>query len=214
MSFDMYYEEPSALTARDNHHIARIEQDQRRHKRISIHCLGRFMRSDKAEYPCKLLDISIGGAAMLSAQPVEVGEHVVAYFEEIGRIDGAVVRKIDGGFAMQIQATAHRREKLAAQLTWLINRKVLGIPEARRHERLAPAKVENLLIFSDGQQFPCQILDISISGASITASVVPPIGTELHLGRLRAKVVRHHDQGIGLMFLDVQNPSAITRHFA
>jgi PilZ domain len=191
----------------------RPEVNLRRHKRIAIHCLGRFMRADKAEYPCKLLNVSVGGAAMETHQQVAMGEHVVAYFEEIGRIDGAVVRLIDAGFAMQIQATQHRREKLAAQLTWLANRKVLGIPEARRHERQMPTKTESFLGLPDGQQIPCIILDISISGASVSAEVLPPIGMDVTLGRMRAKVVRHHDNGAGLQFLDIQNPTALKKHF-
>jgi PilZ domain len=191
----------------------RAEVNLRRHRRIAIHCQGRYMRADKAEYPCKLLNVSVGGAAMEASQPVAIGEHVVAYFEEIGRIDGAVVRLIDNGFAMQIQATQHRREKLAAQLTWLANRKVLGIPEARRHDRQMPSKTESFLGLADGQQIPCVILDISISGASVSAELLPPIGMALTLGRLRAKVVRHHDNGVGLQFLDIQNPQALKKHF-
>ena len=47
-----------------------------------------------------------------------------------------MVREFDGGFAFKIQATQHRREKLAAQLTWLANRSELGDIEERVHERL------------------------------------------------------------------------------
>ncbi len=215
MSMQYLDGEPASLTglAGSLEGYARIEPDRRRHKRIAIHCLGRFMRADKAEYPCKLIDISIGGAAMETAQEVRAGEHMVAYFEEIGRIDGAVNRLIHGGFAMQIQATAHRREKLAAQLTWLANRKALGIPEARRHERVLPTQAESFLVLSNGQQIACQILDVSISGASVSAAFLPPVGMEVLLGRLRAKVMRHHEQGIGLQFLDIQNPIALKRPF-
>jgi hypothetical protein len=187
--------------------------DRRRHKRVEMHCLGRFMRTDKAEYPCKLVDVSVGGAALHSPQAVSLGEHVIAYFDEIGRIDGPVVRLIDGGFAMQIQATQHRREKMAAQLTWLINRKVLGIPEARRHDRVVPKQMDSVLQFADGTQIEVRILDVSISGASVAIDPLPPIGTELLLGRLRARVARHHDQGVALQFLDIQNPLALRKHF-
>ena len=187
--------------------------DRRRHKRIEIQCLGRFMRADRTEYPCKLQDVSVGGAAMLTPQDVEVGEHVIAYFDEIGRIDGPVARLIDGGFAMQIQATQHRREKLAAQLTWLSNRKILGIPDARRHDRIVPKNTDISLVFNDGGQLPCRIIDVSISGASLYTDQIPPIGTMVMMGKLRAKVVRHHEQGIGLQFMDIQHPLALRKHF-
>lgn len=187
--------------------------ERRRHKRIEIQCLGRFMRQDRTEYPCKLQDISVGGAAMLTPQEVEVGEHVVAYFDEIGRIDGPVVRLLDGGFAMQIQATQHRREKLVAQLTWLSNRKILGIPDARRHDRIVPKNIDIVIVLDDGTQIPSRILDVSISGASLFTASQPPIGTMVTMGKLRAKVVRHHDQGIGLQFTDIQHPLALRKHF-
>jgi hypothetical protein len=193
---------------------ARIRADLRRYKRVEISCLGRFMRADKSEHTCRLLNISVGDAAMVCSEPVEVGEPIIAYFDEIGRIEGPVVRLLpSGGFAMLFNSTTHRREKLAAQLTWLLNRASLGIPEARRHERSEPANVKSSLTLPNGTQVPCHIIDVSISGAAVAVQARPPIGTEVVLGRLRAKVVRHHEEGVGLRFLDIQNPTALRRHF-
>ncbi|MEZ5773860.1 MAG: PilZ domain-containing protein [Hyphomicrobiaceae bacterium] len=193
--------------------LERTPSERRRHKRIPLLCLGRFMRADKTEHTCKLINVSVGGAALQTEETLELGEHIIAYFDEIGRIDGPVVRFIDGGFAIQIQATQHRREKLAAQLTWLINRRALGIPEARRHDRMSTENVASSMTLSDGRQVACRMLDISISGASVATAARPPLGSEILVGRLRAKVMRHHDQGIGVQFLDIQNPSALRRHF-
>ena len=43
--------------------------------------------------------------------------------------------------------------------------------------------------------------------------VVPEIGIEVVLGKLRARIVRHHPQGFGVQFIDIQNPIAPRRHF-
>jgi len=197
--------------------LAELRTDRRRHKRVELHCLGRFMRSDKAEYPCRLHDVSVGGAGIQASQAVTIGEHVIAYFDEIGRIDGLVTRLFHGGFAMHIQATQHRREKLAAQLTWLINRKALGIPESRRHDRIVPKNMDSVLTLLDGTRVPVRMLDVSISGASVAFSEVYegglPLGTEVVLGRLRAKVARVHEQGLALQFIDIQHPMALRKHF-
>jgi PilZ domain len=209
-AFDMTsseIEEAVATSAGD------LQADRRRFKRVELHSLGRFMRADKEEYPCRLKDISVGGAAIVSPQPVALGEHVIAYFDEIGRIDGPVVRLVNGGFAMQILATIHRREKLAAQLTWLINRKALGIPEARRHDRIVPKNMASVLTLPDGKQIPVRMLDVSISGASVAFEGGLPLGTEVLLGRLRARVARSHDQGVALQFIDIQHPLALRKHF-
>ena len=63
---------------------------------------------------------------------------MVAYIDHIGRIEGKIVRAFDGGFAMSINATARKRDKLAAKLTWLANRHELNLPEDRRHDRVTP----------------------------------------------------------------------------
>jgi len=192
---------------------ARIEPDRRRHKRVSVTLLGRFMRANKQEYPCKLHDISVGGAALMSPVAVPEGERVVAYFDLIGGIEGSVVRCFEGGFAIRFSATQHKREKLAAQLTWLINRDELSGLNERRHERTSPRNATSSLRLTEGLVIACQVLDVSISGASVGTEARPAIGSEVMLGKLRGKVVRHHGQGIGLQFLDIQNPAALRRYF-
>lgn len=193
--------------------LSRIVADRRRHKRLAVTMLGRFMRENKQEFPCKLHDISVGGAAIMSPVTVEMGERVVAYFEHVGGIEGVVTREFEGGFAFKINATQHKREKLAAQLTWLANRTELGDVEERRHERIAPTDGTSSLQLAEGIVLTCRVLDVSISGASIATPARPEMGTEVVLGKLRARVVRHHADGFGVRFLDIQNPTALRRYF-
>lgn len=205
---------PSAsLSHRAQTIASRITPDRRRHKRVSLTLLGRFMRANRQEYPCKLCDISVGGAAMMSPVNVEIGEKIIAYFDNIGGLEGEVVRNFEGGFAVAFTATQHRREKLAAQLTWLINHgKVAGLEE-RRHERIVPKNGSSSLSIGDNDPIPVQVLDVSISGASIAIEPRPPVGTDVMLSKLRGRVVRHHEQGIGIEFLDIQAPTALRRYF-
>ena len=39
------------------------------------------------------------------------------------------------------------------------------------------------------------------------------IGQTVTLGKLRARVVRHHDNGIAVEFVDIQNPQALRKYF-
>ena len=194
---------------------ARIVSDRRRHKRVHVNLLGRFMRGDRQEYPCKLYDISIGGAAMLTPVAVEKGERIVAYFDQIGRLEGCVMREFDGGFAIDIQASPHKREKLCAILTWLVNRAEMPDADIRRsgHERIIPKNEIGALKLEEGVVVPCQVIDVSISGASIRTDARPVIGQPVTLGKLRARVVRHHEYGVALEFVDIQNPQALRKYF-
>jgi len=199
-----------ANTPREAPHLV---ADRRRHKRVNVTLLGRFMRSNKQEYPCKLIDISVGGAAMMSPVAVDIDERIVAYFDHIGGIEGTVARSFEGGFAIRLSVTAHKREKLAAQLTWLINRSAHLAADDRLHNRNLSRNEQSSLQLDDGIVISCRVTDISISGASIETQARPEIGREVTLGKLRARVTRHHAGGIAVQFLDIQNPAALRRYF-
>ncbi len=202
-----------ANAARSVQKIPPIAPDRRRHRRVSVRLFGRFMLEDKQEYPCQVIDISAGGVALIAPVPCEVGQHVVAYLDNIGRVEGEIVRLIEGGFAMRISATLRKREKIVNLLTWLINQKSLGLAEDRRHERITPTNAVARLMLPDGTAVECRVLDISLSGASVALADRPDMGTFVTLGRMQGEVVRHHEQGIGIRFTDVQDQAALARHF-
>ena len=105
---------------------------------MKVHLLGRYMLPDRREFPCQIINMSPGGLALLAPGIGNVGDRVIAYLDHIGRVEGKITRIIDNGFAMTVGATARKRDKLAAQLTWLANRDILNLPEDRRHDRIIP----------------------------------------------------------------------------
>lgn len=192
---------------------SRVTPDRRRHKRVAVALLGRFMLANKQEYPCKLVDVSVGGAAMMSPVDVAEGERIVAYFDQIGGLEGTVTRVFEGGFAMALIATQHKREKLAAQLMLIINTEGNAAVSDRRHQRMIPREPKSNLQLADGTIAACEVLDVSISGASIATPMRPVMGDEVVLGKLRGRVVRHHERGFAIEFMDIQNPTALRRYF-
>ena len=187
--------------------------DRRRHQRLWISLLGRFMRADKHEYPCQLINISPGGAALRTPSIAEMGERIVVYIDRIGRIEGQVVRFIEGGFAIKLSATPHKRDRLADQLTWLANHEKLALPDERRFERFPPRVQLATLRTEDGRSFQVRVLDISLGGALVDSKVRLPVGSIVHVGRLQARVVRHTQVGIGVAFVDKQSEDSLSRQF-
>jgi hypothetical protein len=190
-----------------------LSDERRRHQRVKVALLGRYMLSSRREYPCQTLDMSPGGLALLAPVPAQPGERVVAYLDHIGRVEGVMIRPVANGFAMTVTATVRKRDKLAAQLTWLANRNILGLPEDRRHERVVPKNSRAVLILEDGSEHDCRIIDVSLSGAAVTVPTRPPIGAPVTLGRTSAHVVRHLDNGLAIEFSRMQNIEALQDQF-
>ncbi len=187
--------------------------DRRRHQRVKVNILGRYMLENKHEYPCQVINMSPGGVAMIAPVMGHENERVVAYLDYIGRIEGRVVRPIVGGFAMTIEATPRKRDKLAAQLTWLANRHVLNLPEDRRHDRFVPKNPFSVIVTPEGIEYNCRIIDLSLSGAALSMVGKPPIGTPVRLGQVRSQVVRHFEDGIAVEFTTLHTRESLMHHF-
>jgi hypothetical protein len=181
-------------------HAIPAPQERRRYRRVKLTVLGRYMLEDRREFPCQTIDISPGGVGLVAPVQGEIGSRVIVYLEHVGRIEGTVVRKLENGFAMTIVAPQRKQDKLAAQLTWLVNRQAFGLPEDRRHERIELMNTKSTIIFADGRRLPTIVVDCSISGAALDCGEMIPLGTEITVGRREAKVVRHFNGGIAVEF--------------
>ena len=184
-------------------------QERRRHQRVRVNLLGRYMLPDRREFPCQVINMSPGGMALIAPVNGQVGERVIAYVDHLGRLEGAVARHIENGFAMTISATARKRDKLAAQLTWLANRSILNLPEDRRHGRIVPRNPSAHLIMPSGVNVGVRIIDISLSGAGVATQHRPEIGSAVTLGRITGRVVRHLEDGFAMEFTRLQHPDSL-----
>src|SRR3954451_9172501 len=178
--------------------------ERRRFQRVKGHLLGRYMLPDRREFPCQIINMSPGGLALLAPGIGNVGDRVIAYLDHIGRVEGKITRIIDNGFAMTVGATARKRDKLAAQLTWLANREILNLPEDRRHDRILPRHPIAMLTLEDGPKMTCRIIDRSLSGAAIAGKIRPPLQSHVLLGKVQAQVVRNLEDGFALEFVHQQ----------
>jgi hypothetical protein len=183
-----------------------LSEDRRRHQRVKVNLLGRYMLADRREFPCQVINMSPGGMALIAPVGGTIGERVIAYVDHLGRLEGKIARLFQNGFAMTISATARKRDKLAAQLTWLANRNILALPEDRRHGRIVPRNPVGRLVMPNGVNLTCRIIDVSESGAGIASNERPPIGALVTLGKVQGRVVRHLEDGFAIEFTRLLHP--------
>lgn len=108
------------------HRAAPPEPERRRHVRVALALRGRYMLPNGGEYACVTRDLSRMGMA-ISGHPVgAVGERVVAYLEELGRIEGRVVRRSEDWFAIELVGTPQKLEKLEEKIDAIVRRASTG----------------------------------------------------------------------------------------
>jgi hypothetical protein len=183
-----------------------LSEDRRRFQRVRVNLLGRYMLADRREFPCQVVNMSPGGMALIAPVSGQPGERVIAYVDHLGRLEGHIARLFQNGFAMTISATTRKRDKLAAQLTWIANRHILDLPEDRRHGRIVPRNPVARLIMPNGVNLTCRVIDMSQSGAGIATDQRPPIGALVTLGKVQGRVVRHLEDGFAVEFTRLQHP--------
>ena len=188
-----------------------LADERRRHQRVKVNLLGRYMLADYREFPCQVIDMSPGGMAVVAPVVGVPGERVIAYVDHLGRLEGKIARLLENGFAMSISATSRKRDKLAAQLTWLANRQILNLPEDRRHGRFVPRITAARLILQNGTNVTCRIIDLSASGAAVAIApdLLPPVGSPVTIGKTPGRVVRHIENGFAIEFQRLQHPDFI-----
>jgi hypothetical protein len=188
-----------------------LAEERRRHQRVKVNLLGRYMLADRREFPCQVVNMSPGGIAIVAPVSGNPGERVIAYVDHLGRLEGKIARALDNGFAMTIEATLRKRDKLAAQLTWLANRHILKLPEDRRHGRFIPHKAMARLILPSGNNVTCRVIDLSESGAAIAISpeLRPVVGAVVTVGKAMGRVVRHIEDGFAIEFTRLQHSDFI-----
>jgi hypothetical protein len=193
-----------------------LSEERRRHQRVKVNLLGRYMLADRREFPCQVVNMSPGGIAIVAPVAGNPGERVIAYVDHLGRLEGKIARLLDNGFAMTIEATLRKRDKLAAQLTWLANRHILNLPEDRRHGRFIPRKAMARLILPNGNNVTCRVIDLSESGAAIAISpeLRPAVGAMVTVGKAQGRVVRHIEDGFAIEFTRLQHHDFIEENVA
>jgi hypothetical protein len=162
-------------------------------------------RGKRREFACRTTRMS--PFRMLVSAPVsgKAGERVVSYFGDFGALDGWIADIVTGGFLVDLEADERLRKRLASKLSWLEKKqKNPSLIEARGNGRIIPRNPHSTMIFADGTYRNCFIIDMSISGAAVSADIQPELGMPLAVGSCVGRVVRQLREGFAVKFIDAQ----------
>jgi len=188
--------------------VAKARAERRRYKRVPVSLSGRlFVPAENREAHCKIADMSPGGARITCDVIPPQGAQVVVYIDGFGRFEGIVARPDTDAFGIQFNCSQHKRERVAEQLTLYLNGGNLDESSLRRHDR-APTKGLARFTRANGDVVNCEVLDLSLSGVSLSTDVRPPVGEFVLIGQMAGRVARHHETGIGIEFVAQEKPAA------
>ena len=131
----------------------------------------RDLQGNRREFACRTTRIS--PFQMLVAAPVvgPIGERVITFFGELGKLDGWISDVVENGFLVDIALTKKVRERLAKKLVWLEKKQKEAVVDVRGQQRVAPENPHTNLIFGDGTTVSCFVIDVSPSGAAVSADI-------------------------------------------
>jgi hypothetical protein len=177
--------------------------------------MGRYALESRMVLPgpqifaCRLQSISPRHVVAAAPVPGAVGERITANFEPFGTIRGVVGRHIDDGFVMNIECDDDDRRKLASKIDWYKKRTFAGVGDKRQHRRFMPREPRSAIVLASGEVLPCLVIDVSASGAAVSADHSPEIGEPLAIGRVVARVVRMLEVGFAVQFASMQDQETV-----
>jgi hypothetical protein len=173
--------------------------DRRRFRRVSVSLPGRYMLEDGSEYPCICTDISVGGVRLSAAHAGPWGSRVIAYISGVGRIEGYIVRRAPGWFALENRITLRKGERVQERIALIAESEHAESAQRRAFSRDSDSR-QAYLTTHDGRRHVAEITDITREGAAVLTEAQPEIDERVRLESRRARVVRLFPGGLSLQF--------------
>ena len=160
-------------------------------------------------FACRIQRLSPQKVLMAAPVSGEIDDWVVAQFNELGRLRGQIQRRLGFGFVMSLDLDDEARRRMADKIVWLQRLKNYSVVEARRHTRIVPQSPESTLVLPNANLVPCFVIDVSSSGAAVSADIEVAIGMPLALGTVVGRVIRLLNPGFAIEFIEVIKPDEI-----
>ncbi len=169
--------------------------ERRRFRRTRLNLRGRCLLSDGREHPCETIDVSVTGLAINAYVVAELGERVVAYIDQLGRLEGVVTRRGNGWFAIDAKISSSRIDRLAQKLAALSGDGDIANSSAPASQT-RPAELRTEF----GQTFAVRLCDQTRFGVRVLADFKLLPGAHVTIDQRPAVVARDTDQGFVVDF--------------
>ena len=192
------------------HDAAQAERaDQREHERSCVALHGSlFVPAEELTMDCTVVDLSAGGAGVRCEEAPPLSTFVILAIDGFGQFEAVTVRFVRGVLGLRFQCSSAKCRRLIERLNLCISQGMTT--RGQRREQKGRSKAASLhFIRPNGDEVPCEVLEISGEGISLKANDRPSLNELIQFNGMFGRVVRHHEQGFSVKLIATDNVRAI-----
>ncbi len=178
--------------------------------------VGCYVLSSREKYEggprvfgCRSRSISSRMAVLQAPVPGAVGETVGLKLDTLGLLKASIQRLTDDGFVVELLLDDADRATLLARIGWLKRHHAQAATERRQSKRWLPRTSQSSLLLSGRRQLGCFVIDVSTTGAAVSADTLLAVSQPVAVGNLLARVVRPIEYGFAVEFVTEQTAAGV-----
>ena len=183
-----------------------MSKEQRKHPRIDGDIEASILINGETNAVAQVRDVSAGGIAFHYGDPVALGDQIIARLDGGARLEGDVVRLFDGGFAIALEMSEHKRQRLTETID-RARARGRALDKLNLERRLA-ARVagmrQSVVCETADRRIPVRIIDMSLTGVAIETDERLEMDSMVVIGKMRGTVARIEGNRYGIQFLTAE----------
>jgi len=177
---------------------ARQEPNSSRLENVAI-AAKIFVPATESQIDCIVTDLSAEGATIRTAQGPSMGSEIALYIEGFDRFSAFLVSASHDRVCVKFNCSTLKQARTGEKIRRYLDGKTAPTTILPVAQGSALHSVRNFTR-SNGQSVTFDVIDISLSGASLRTSSRPPIGEVVTIGTVQGRIARHFDDGIAVEF--------------
>jgi hypothetical protein len=187
-------------TAPNGTKAAPIGEDRRVLKLESVALAAKaFVPATEREIDCVVTELSADGASLTTPEASSIGSEIALYIEGFDRFSACVVRSSSDRLDVKFNCSPNKRARTAEKIEHYRSGRAVA-PTSLRSAQRSPFNSVRDFKRQNGEIVTFEVIDISLSGASLRTKCRPAIDEIITIGTLAGRVARHFDDGIAVEF--------------
>ena len=158
-----------------------------------------FVPATETQIDCIVTGLSAEGATIRTSHGPSMGSEIALYVEGFDRFSAFPVSASHDSVRVKFNCSPLKQARTAEKIRRYLGGKsapaaILPVAQGSALHSVRSFKCSN------GQTVTFDVIDISLSGASLRTSSRPPIGEVVTIGTVQGRIARHFDDGIAVEF--------------